>query len=452
MDPRELLKKLTKEARALAIKAELSDEEAARLVAIMGEDGSGTDPACEFAKVRARVKALDAFEAAEAARADGDEPADADEPDEDALAQRVAEKLQPQLKGLIHREAPALLRGGRGEQAISEETPFSDAVKALAKGQFKSVHIPLYPMPKDSPRYKALGEGIDHAGGYLVPMERSNQMIALLRARTAVRAAGATVVPMASDSLMIPRQTGGATAYWVGENQQIQDSDQTFGQVELHAKKLAALTMLSSELYADSDPAIEAIVQADLARVLALEEDIQYLRGTGIGNTPTGLENIAGVGGTTLGQAGAGATPTFDDFADADYALDAANVPTEGRAIIAHPRLKNTFRKVVDLQGRYIWSDPATPGDPPTVWGIPLFFTTAIPINLNIGGTATHTNVYYGAWGEALIGQRKTLELRASDVAGNAFEFDQVFIRAIMRVDFNVRHAEAFYVMRGVRP
>ena len=51
-----------------------------------------------------------------------------------------------------------------------------------------------------------------------------------------------------------------------------------------------------------------------------------------------------------------------------------------------------------------------------------------------------------------MIGQRKALELRASDAAGNAFEYDQVFIRAIMRVDCNVRHAGSFEVLKGARP
>jgi HK97 family phage major capsid protein len=57
-----------------------------------------------------------------------------------------------------------------------------------------------------------------------------------------------------------------------------------------------------------------------------------------------------------------------------------------------------------------------------------------------------------GCWPEFIVGQRKALELRASDAAGNAFEYDQVFIRAIMRVDCNVRHANSFEVLKGVRP
>jgi len=299
---------------------------------------------------------------------------------------------------------------------------------------------------------KALSEGSDDAGGYLVPTEYSNKLIEMLRAKTAVRAAGATIIPMSSDTLQIPSQTGGATAYWVAENAQISASDQTWGQVQLQAKKLAALTKLSAELFEDSDPAVEALVMADLARVLALEEDIKYLRGDASGSTPRGLENISGVNVDTTTLGANGAVPSFDNLVNMLYNLDADNVPADGRAWIVHPRTVNTLRKVKDSQLKYLWADPAAPGDPPTLWGYPVFTSTAIPINLTQGTSTDCSVIYLGGWPEFVIGQRKALELRASDAAGNAFEYDQVFIRAIMRVDCNVRHANSFEVLKGIRP
>jgi HK97 family phage major capsid protein len=342
------------------------------------------------------------------------------------------------------RTAPAIINQ-RGEPLISANgTPFVDAIKAMQQGRFDVVRFQL--------SGKTLGEGTDSAGGYLVPVEHSTKLVEILSAKTAVRAAGATVIPMNSDTLQIPSQTGGATAYWVAENAQITASDQTWGQVQLQAKKLAALTKLSAELFEDSDPQVEALVMADLARVLALEEDVKYLRGDGAGNTPTGLESISGVNvdATTLGANGG--VPTFDQLANMLYALDADNVPADGRAWIVHPRTINTLRKVKDSQNKYLWADPSAPGDPPTLWGYPVFSTTAIPINETKGTSSDCSTIYLGGWPEFVIGQRKALELRASDAAGNAFEYDQVFIRAIMRVDCNVRHAASFEVLKGVKP
>ncbi len=344
----------------------------------------------------------------------------------------------------LTRTAPAVI-GQRGEALLSANgTPFVDAIKALRQGRFDVVRFQI--------AGKALAEGSDEAGGYLVPVEQGSQVVEMLRARAAVRAAGATLVPMANDILQLPSQTGGATAYWVAENAQITASDQTWGQVQLQAKKLAALTKLSAELFEDSDPAVEALVLADLARVLALEEDLKYLRGDGQNNTPTGLESINGVDVDTTTLGADGGTPSFDNLADLLYALDANNVPADGRGWIVHPRTVNTLRQIKDAaNGKYLWADPAAPGDPPTLWGYPVYTTTAIPITETQGNSTDCSTVYLGCWPEFVIGQRKALELRASDAAGNAFEYDQVFIRAIMRVDCNVRHAGSFEVLKGVR-
>lgn len=354
-----------------------------------------------------------------------------------------ADEAEPEAHFLTG-SAPALIRQ-RGEAPLTGNgTPFVDAIKAMRQGRFDVVRFQL--------SGKALAEGTDQSGGYLVPVEHSNQLIELLAARAAVRAAGATVIPMVSDTLQIPSQTGGATAYWVAENSAITASDQTWGQVQLQAKKLAALTKLSSELFEDSDPQVEALVMADLARVLALEEDAQFLRGDGSGSTPTGLENITGVNVDTTTLGTDGGTPSFDHLADMLYALDADNVPADGRAWIVHPRTVNTLRQIKDSDSKYLWADPAAPGDPPTLWGYPVFTTTAIPIDETQGSSSDASTIYLGCWPEFVIGQRKALELRASDAAGNAFEYDQVFIRAIMRVDGNVRHAASFEVLKGVRP
>jgi HK97 family phage major capsid protein len=364
---------------------------------------------------------------------------------EDAVATAVSDTVGDTGPNAMFmtRTGPALI-SQRGEPPLTANgTPFVDAIKAMRQGRFEVVRFQL--------AGKSLSEGSDSAGGYLVPTEHSNRLIERLAARTAVRAAGATVIPMSSDILQIPAQTGGATAYWVAENAQIMASDQTWGQVQLQAKKLAALTKLSAELFEDSDPQVEALVMSDLARVLALEEDLKYLRGTGASNTPIGLDNHADVDvdDTTMGANGG--APTFDILANLLYALDAANVPLDGRAWVVHPRTVNTLRKVKDSQNHYLWADPAAPGDPPTLWGYPVFTSTAIPINETQGTSNDASTIYLGAWPEFVIGQRKALELRASDAAGNAFEYDQVFIRAIMRVDCNVRHGASFKVLKGVR-
>ena len=327
---------------------------------------------------------------------------------------------------------PSLAKGG---------TVLQNAVKSILAGKYKSVTF----------NAKALSEGTDSAGGYLVDPEYSNELIEILTAGSVMRRAGARVMPMMNDTLQVPRQTGGATAYWVGENASITTSDQTFNQLEIVAKKLAGLTVMSRELFVDSDPAVEAIVQEDLRRVLDEAEDIGFIRGDGSGSSPTGVKNITGVTSTSKGTNG-GALG-FDDLRAMIYRLNAANAPQDNRAFIMHPReLDHLYSlKINNEDNHYAFAMPQDAVSPPRVYGVPVFTTTQIPINLTVGTSTDTSEVYLGAMREAIIGQRQSITIEASMEAGNAFQNDQVMIRAITRVGFGLRHTESFEVLTGTR-
>jgi HK97 family phage major capsid protein len=127
---------------------------------------------------------------------------------------------------------------------------------------------------------KALSEGTNYLGGYLVPPEFSTDIIDL-RETYGVARQVARVVPMSSDTLPIPRRTGGVTAYFVGEASTITDSNKTWDQVNLVAKKLAALTLWSSELNEDAMISIGDDLAGEIAYAFSQKEDECYFNGDG---------------------------------------------------------------------------------------------------------------------------------------------------------------------------
>lgn len=94
---------------------------------------------------------------------------------------------------------------------------------------------------------RAQTEGVNSAGGFLVPLELQRAIIAIREVTGAFRAA-ADVRPMGSDSSAIPRRTGGLTAYFAAESSTLNKSQAALDAVVLTAKKLATLTVTSSEL------------------------------------------------------------------------------------------------------------------------------------------------------------------------------------------------------------
>ena len=99
----------------------------------------------------------------------------------------------------------------------------------------------------------------------------------------------------------IPKQTGGATAYWPGENAAITGSDLTLDQLSLSPKAVGCLVKLSNRLIQLSNPSAEVMVRRDIATALALAIDLKALRGDGTSNTPTGIANTSGINTVAIG-------------------------------------------------------------------------------------------------------------------------------------------------------
>lgn len=128
---------------------------------------------------------------------------------------------------------------------------------------------------------RALSVGVNTAGGNLVPDEFERAIINL-REEYGVLRREARVLPMGSDHMFIPRRSGGITANFTAENVAITESDPTWNNVELTAKKLGAMTRMSSELAEDAVIDMADILADEFAQGLALKEDTVGFTGTGV--------------------------------------------------------------------------------------------------------------------------------------------------------------------------
>ncbi len=123
-------------------------------------------------------------------------------------------------------------------------------------------------------------EGVNTAGGFVVPdvMERA---IIDLRETFGMFRANTRVLPMSSDHTLIPRRTGGVTAYFIGETTAITESEKSWDQVELTAKKLGALTRMSTDLSEDAIINLADDLANEMAYAFSVKEDQCGLNGDG---------------------------------------------------------------------------------------------------------------------------------------------------------------------------
>ena len=123
-------------------------------------------------------------------------------------------------------------------------------------------------------------EGVNTAGGFLVPDVLERAIIDLRETYGQFRQ-NCRVMPMSSDHSIIPRRTGGVTAFFIGESTEITASDKAWNQVELTAKKLGALSRMSTDLSEDAVINVADDLTSEMAYAFAVKEDQCGIDGDG---------------------------------------------------------------------------------------------------------------------------------------------------------------------------
>lgn len=138
---------------------------------------------------------------------------------------------------------------------------------------------------------RAQGEGVGTTGEFLVPPILASAIYDLREQYGAMRRT-ALVQPMGSDSLSVPRRTGGTVATFMTQNTAAASAQAAYDQVNLVAKKIGALIPLSSELAEDSLANIVDVIANELAWAFASKEDDCAFNGDG-SSTYGGMRGIS---------------------------------------------------------------------------------------------------------------------------------------------------------------
>lgn len=174
-------------------------------------------------------------------------------------------------------------------------------------------------------------------GANLVATELlTGSFIEILRNRTAIMRMATTMTGLIGN-VEIPKQTGGATAYWVAEGENAMEGVPTIGQIGLSPKDIAAYTDITRRLMMQSTPDAEMIVRNDLINALAQGIDMAGYYGSGSGNEPRGLKNYTGINAVTFAVAG---KPTFSELVAMESEIAADNADIGQMGFIGNARFR----------------------------------------------------------------------------------------------------------------
>lgn len=298
--------------------------------------------------------------------------------------------------------------------------------------------------------------GTTTTGGYLVPGEFNTELIELLVAKAILGRLGATMLDgLTGSPLYIPKLTSGATASWIGpDNAQISATDQAVGQLSLTPHKLAAMTKISNTLLRLSNPSAEAMVRNDLMGALSRGFDRAGLWGSGSSYQPTGLLPNGTYASATCNKfelGDNGDAIAYADLTRLQMEPEVDNAPETALGWAFNSHIKKQLADLVDTNNRPLlgW-DPSGPTPGRTLLGEPWQSSNQIPSTISKGAGTYLSAIFYGAWSEIIMAQWSNIELSASAEAGDSFEYDQTWVRAILLGDVGVRHAESFCVVADV--
>lgn len=300
----------------------------------------------------------------------------------------------------------------------------------------------------------AMSEGDNSLGGALVPEEFVPDLI-ILREQYGTFRNWAQVVTMGSDVQSRPRLSTSLTVYSIGESDTITESNPTFDQVRLTAKKIAALARTTSELSDDSTIEIGAFVAGEMAYQFALAEDNAGYIGDGtstyygiVGVTPKlkALSGtIANIAGLTVGTGNA-----YSELVLTDFEAVAGNLPLyadAGAEWVVHKSFYyNVMVKLALAAGGVTGTEIAGGRRQPMFLGYPVRFSQVMP---KTEANSQVCAILGDGKRAALMGDRKMLSVEMDRSVG--FTTDEIVWRGIQRFDINVHSVGNASATAGLR-
>lgn len=386
------------------------------------------------------------------------------QPQDEVLAEQVVKAVEASLLPALDEKIDAKLKelnvgkteikhgvmpGLPGTKASGHLVTTKEFLKALLRRDFNSLYT-----------NKSLSEGVDSAGGFLVPEETFKGVDRIVEDSGIIRKLSRRV-PMSSDVLNMPILGSAAVTYWPGEGNAGTDGSPVFANVALNAKTASTLAPITNELLQDSGVSLTELVMELFAEAIATAEDTQGLVGTG--SPFTGVLNHGSVTVVTMASGkDTFAETAVSDIRDLISQIKSSALP--GCAFVMHRAVFGILEKITEnSQSIVAFANPMIRGNMALdgtfvnggllqpagyIFGYPVYLSDVMP-----SVTAVSTKfVIFGNFRHFYFGDRQQMSMALSDSATigstNTFESNMQAVRVTERVALAVGVPSAFAVLK----
>ena len=234
---------------------------------------------------------------------------------------------------------------------------------------------------------KALSTAVAGDCGYLVDPQTAESIQSVLRSTSSIRQVANVVNVEATsyDVLIDSTETG---VGWASETADTTEtSTPTIERISIPLHELSALPKISQRLLDDSAFDIEAWLAGRIADTFARSEAAAFINGDGV-DKPVGLLTHPTVADdswawgslgyvATGNDGGFNASNPGDGLIDLVYALGAEY--RANASFVLNSRTAGEARKIKDVEGRFIWADSLSAGEPARLLGYPVLIAEDMP-------------------------------------------------------------------------
>ncbi|WP_423222109.1 phage major capsid protein [Limimaricola pyoseonensis] len=234
---------------------------------------------------------------------------------------------------------------------------------------------------------KAMSNTVAADGGYLVDPQTAEAVRAVLGSTASLRAiANVVAVDAGSYDVLIDHAETGAG--WAAETaERAETGTPQIDRITIPLHELCALPKASQRLLDDSAFDIEGWLAGRIADTFARREAAAFVTGDGV-DKPRGILDYPQVDDDSfawgsLGYVATGTAGGFDANNPADAVIDLVyrlGAPYRaGARFVMNSRTAGALRKLKDADGRFLWSDGLSAGEPARLLGYPVLIAEDMP-------------------------------------------------------------------------
>lgn len=271
----------------------------------------------------------------------------------------------------------------------------------------------------------AAGTGISDAGALVGTDHLDTAFIDALRAKSMMGDLGANIIDGLVGDVDIPRLDASASFYWLDEDENVTDSDETLGSVSFSPKTVAGSVPITRKLLKQSSPSVEALIMNDLMLGAALAIDKGVIAGDGI-KEPLGILNQTGINTQAVADA-VNFIPTWAELVGFETKVLDDNALRGKASYLTTPTIRGGMKTTEKSAGtaKYLIEDNMANG-------YDIYGSTQM----------ASSQMLYGDWSSVLIALWGVLDITVDEAAKAAS--GGLVLRVFQDVDAGCRHPQSF--------